>query len=262
MKRSLKRYLPQSLGKKAGRQSLPGNYDSLTALKCRVWYNEYGGYCVPESSIHRSAARRILQGQTYEPQTIEFMRNNCSTGDIVHAGTYFGDFLPALSQACSPDSRIWAFEPNPENFSCAQITVLINKLENVTLRNAGLGSAEDVLRMRTKDESGRGLGGKSRIVDPGEFDPMRDEEVRIVKIDDCIDCSRPVSIIQLDVEDHEKAALTGALETIHRCLPILIIEVRRGSDLLESEWFATNILSLGYSQTGTLHNNTVFQHSA
>jgi len=259
MKRALKTYLAKSLGKKAGKQTLPATYDSLTALKCRIWYNEYGGYCLPESSLHRSAARRILSGDVYEPQTIEFMRNNCSAGDIVHAGTYFGDFLPGLSQACSPGSRIWAFEPNPENFSCAQITVLINKLENVTLRNAGLGSAEDVLRMRTKDEGGRGLGGKSRIVDPEEFDPALDEEVRIVKIDDSIDCNRPVSIIQLDVEDHEKAALTGALDTIRRCLPILILEVRRGSDLLGSEWFATNVLSLGYTQTGTLHNNTVFQ---
>lgn len=261
MKRRLKTYLPKLLGKEARKQSLPATYDSLAALKCRIWYNEYGGYCLPESSLHRSASRRILSGEVYEPQTIEFMRNNCSAGDIVHAGTYFGDFLPGLSQACSPESRIWAFEPNPENFSCAQITVLINKLENVTLHNAGLGSAEDVLIMRTKDEDGRGLGGKSRIVSPKEFDPALDEEVQIVKIDDCIDCNRAVSIIQLDVEDHEKAALIGALETIHRCLPILILEVRRGSDLLDSEWFATNILNLGYARAGTLHNNTVFQCS-
>jgi FkbM family methyltransferase len=200
-----------------------------------------------------------LNGEVYEPQTIEFIRNSCGTGDIVHAGTYFGDFLPAISQGCAPDSKVWAFEPNPENFSCAQITVLINKLENVTLCNAGLGSKKDSLKMRTKDETGRALGGKSRLIGSGGFDPELDEEVQIVTIDDSVDNSRPVSIIQLDVEDHEKAALTGALDTIHRCRPILILEVRRGSDLLDSQWFATNILSLGYTQTGTLHNNTVFQ---
>jgi FkbM family methyltransferase len=189
------------------------------------------------------------------------MRNNCANGDIVHAGAYFGDFLPALSQACAPDCKIWAFEPNLENFRCARITLLLNHLDNVMLRNAGLGEEDNILKMRTKDEIGRSLGGKSRIVDSGEIDPEFDEEVHIVKIDSIIDCDRAVSIIQLDVEGHEKAALSGARATIQRCLPILILEVQRGSNLLDSAWFASNILSLGYTQTNTLHGNTVFQCS-
>jgi len=273
MSRTLKALLPQwlvDLGHRLGvgrtksvkRRQLPtAQYEALSALKCCVWYNEYGGYCLPESSLHRSAPRRVLRAEVYEPQTIAFMRDNCAPGDVVHAGTYFGDFLPGLSRACSAGAKIWAFEPNPENFQCAQITILINKLQNVTLRNAGLGEEDTVLRLRTRDENGRALGGKSRIVHDSEFDTATDEEVHIVSIDKVVDQSRPVSIIQLDVEDHEKAALTGALKTIHRCLPIIILEVRRGSNLLESDWFSENILSLGYQQTRTLHGNTVFEHS-
>lgn len=244
------------------RRRLPAaQYDSLTALKCCVWYNRYGGYCLPESSLHRSAPRRILRGEVYEPGTIEFMRDNCGAGDIVHAGTYFGDFLPGLSQACAAGRKIWAFEPNPENYRCAQITILINALDNVSLLNAGLGETNSTLRMRTKDENGRALGGKSRIVEPEEFDPAMDEQVEIVTVDSIVERNAPVSILQLDVEDHEKAALTGALNTIARCLPILILEVRRGSDLLASQWFADTVLSLGYVQAETLHGNTVFRHN-
>jgi FkbM family methyltransferase len=268
MKKFLRKYLPGPLAKLVGDKSsrtikqrrLPAaQYDSLTALKCCVWHNRYGGYCVPDSSRHRSAPRRILRAEVFEPDTIEFMRNHCGAGDIVHAGTYFGDFLPGLAQACAPGAKIWAFEPNVENFRCAQITVLLNAIDNVTLRNAGLGEKEDTLRIRTRDESGTALGGKSWIVGRDEFDPSLDEEVQIVAIDSIVDDERKVSIIQLDVEGHEKAALAGALQTIHRCLPILIVEVSRGSDLLESEWFANNILNLGYKQTETVHNNTVFQ---
>ena len=243
------------------KRKLPAaQYAALSALKCSIGYNKYGGYCLPESSLHRTAPRKILRGLVYEPQTLEFMRDNCGTGDIVHAGTYFGDFLPSLSQACSPEARIWAFEPNPENFRCAQITLLINDLINVTLHNAGLGDKKDTLTMRTKDEEGRSLGGKSHIVSSEEFNPALDEQVNIVTIDDIVDCDRQVSIIQLDVEDHEQAALAGAAQTIHRCLPIIIVEVRRDSELLDSEWFKQNILDLGYKLTGTLHGNSIFQH--
>ncbi|MBT6126833.1 MAG: hypothetical protein HOH70_16720, partial [Halieaceae bacterium] len=45
-----------------------------------------------------------------------------------------------------------------------------------------------------------------------------------------------------------------------RCLPIIILEVRKGSDLLQSEWFDRTIISLGYRQTATLHGNTVFEY--
>jgi hypothetical protein len=94
----------------------------------------------------------------------------------------------------------------------------------------------------------------------GEFNANTDEDVRIVTIDSVVGDERPVSIIQLDVEDHEKAALSGALQTISRCLPIIILEVRKGSDLLQSEWFDRTIISLGYRQTATLHGNTVFEY--
>jgi len=237
-------------------------YEALTALKCRIWYNRYGGYCLPESSLHRTAPRKILRGEVYEPDTLEFMREHCAGGDIVHAGTYFGDFLPALSPACSEGCTLWAFEPNPENYRCAQITTLINGLDNVRLQNAGLGEAPGLLQMRTRDSRGVSLGGKSRLLSGEAFDPATDEVVHIVTVDSVVGDLRPVSIIQLDVEDHEQAALTGALQTIQRCLPIIILEVRRGSALLESEWFRETILALGYRQTDKLHGNSVYRHGS
>ncbi len=247
-------------GKTIRLRALPEQqYQRLPALKCCIWYNQYGGYCLPESSLHRTAPRKILRGDVYEPATLEFMRERCSGGDIVHAGTYFGDFLPALGSACDAGAIVWAFEPNPENFRCAQITTLINDLDNVKLRNAGLGSAQGMLAMRVKDSDGIALGGKSHVVDTDSFSPLTDVQVDIVTVDACVPEDRNVAILQLDVEDQEKAALTGALETIQRCRPIILLEVRKGNGLLQSDWFAETILSLGYRETATLHGNTVFE---
>jgi len=136
----------------------PDQYGDLSPLKCVISYNMYGGYCVPESSRHRPAARAILSNDVWEPQTINFIITNCGDGDIVHAGTFFGDFLPAISKGVTEGSKVWAFEPNPENYRCARITLEINNLNNVVLTNAGLGAKQEVMLLQTTDDKGRALG--------------------------------------------------------------------------------------------------------
>ncbi len=232
--------------------------DGIDALKCRISYNQYGGYCLPLSSHHRIAAQKILLNDVYEQKTIQFICSKCNDGDIVHAGTYFGDFLPAFSKAVDKRARIWAFEPNQENYRCTRITLALNDISNVVLTNAGLGDKQETLLIRTKDDYGRALGGASQIIADKSHDYAGTEPVQIVTIDDIVDSDRNVSIIQLDVEGHEKEALTGALETIRRCLPIIMVEVLANSTLLESEWFAENILSFGYRKTNDIDANSVF----
>ena len=239
------------------------NLDDLPpkTLKCAFGYNKYGGYCVPLSSNHRPAALKVLAGEVYEPKTIEFITTNCADGDIVHAGTYLGDFLPALSQFCGSDAIIWAFEPNQESFKCAQVTRSINQLENVTLTNAGLGERQETLHMIVRDDQGKGLGGASKVVSEesvGEFASKNMQIVEIVSIDEVVPKNRVVSIIQLDVEGFEKQALSGALSTIRRCLPIIVVEVLEESQLLSSKWFQDNILSLGYKEKEVIEHNYIF----
>ena len=269
MKTMIKRVIPKRLmplaqqvrGNLSATVNLSKEYDALEGLevlKCKVAYNKYGGYCVPLSSHHRPAAQRILSNDVWEPNTIEYILNNCNSGDIVHAGTYFGDFLPALSKGVAPGAKVWAFEPNPENYRCAIITLEINGIENTVLTKAGLGDKEETLLVKTMDANGRALGGTSRIISGKSIDEVGTEFVRIVTVDDAVDSERIVSIIQLDVEGQEKEALIGALETIQRCLPIIILEIWPNSTLLDSDWFSTNILSLGYRKIGDIHGNLVF----
>lgn len=222
-------------------------HHKITPLQCIVAYNEYGGYCVPQSSSHRPAVKKILSSQVHEPDTIKYLMSNCGDGDIVHAGTFFGDFLPALSQACSPTAKIWAFEPNPENYKCARITTYINDLNNIELINAGLGERQNMQPMLTINKDGRGRGGASKILpNDNNYGSDRITNIQIVTIDETIPQDRNVSIIQLDVEGYEKQALSGGLQTIRRCLPIIVVEVLKKSTLLESNWFSDNILALGY----------------
>ncbi|HXS72717.1 MAG TPA: FkbM family methyltransferase [Rhodanobacteraceae bacterium] len=268
MKRAIRSMVPESalhVARRAYRgvfkadHSAQARFAHTAALQCTVSYNKYGGYCVPWSSRHRPAAQRVLAQEVYEPQTIEFMCAHCADGDIIHAGTFFGDFLPALSRAVARGSRILAFEPNMENYRCARITVEINACANIMLGNAALGAGAEELQLRTVDSECTPLGGASHIIDGGLTDMDHTQPVRVVTIDSTVEPGRPVSIIQLDVEGYEKEALSGALETIRRCHPIIILEVWTHSRLLDSSWFRENILSLGYRHTLRLHGNMVFE---
>jgi len=228
-------------------------------LMCRIAYNRHGGYCVPLSSQHRPAAQRILHEEVWESETIDYMIKHCGTGDVVHAGTYFGDFLPALSRGLANTARILAFEPNEENHRCSRITLELNRISNTVLTHAGLGSRTGTLLVRTTDAQGRSMGGASRIVPIDGRDVAGTEPVRIVTIDESVEPDRAVSIIQLDVEGYEAEALAGALSTIRRCRPILILEVLPGSTLFGSDWFARHVLSLGYQRECELNGNAVFR---
>lgn len=231
--------------------------EGTAALKCAVSYNKYGGYCIPKSSLHRPAARLVQSGQVHEPETIEYMVRNCRDRDIIHAGTFFGDFLPALSKAVTSNSLVWAFEPNLENFRCAKITLEINDTSNVILTHAGLGAECQRLFVITTDANGRSLGGTSRIVDESPGQEIS-EPVDVVAIDASVGPERDIGILQLDVEGYEKEALSGAIKTIRRCLPILILEALPESTLAQSDWFAEHILSLGYLNIVRLHRNSVY----
>jgi FkbM family methyltransferase len=212
-------------------------------LQCCIAYNEYGGYCVPLASLHRPAAQKILAGAVWEPETIDFLVALGKGGDIVHAGTFFGDFLPALSASTS--GTVWAFEPHPENFRCAELTLRLNALENVELVKAGLGDRKATVSMEISNVRGRPLGGASRIIDASNLERGRTVDIGIVTIDAMIPPDRKVAVIQLDVEGYEQLALAGALETIRRCRPVLVIET-----VPEQSWLESHILSLGYRITG------------
>ena len=234
------------------KRSYPGRDPAV--LGCCVAYNEHGAYCVPRSSRTRPAAQSILADLVWEPDTLALIRRRCRDGDIVHAGAYFGDFLPALSRICAPEAKVWAFEPNPENYRCASITVALNGLENVELRHAALGSSAGCAPLVVADEAGRGLGGGSAIARDSEALHAHDHvEVQVASIDECVPAGRKVSVIQLDVEGYEREALTGAIRSIRRWAPVLVLE-----HLNDLRWLQRRMPVPGYRRIGKVHSNWVF----
>jgi FkbM family methyltransferase len=222
----------------------------MAAVDCTLCENEFGRYAVPLSSRHRPAAQAVLRGDVWERETIDYIRAHAAR-DVVHAGTYFGDFLPALSAAMTPGRTIYAFEPNSENLACAEWTTLLNALGNVQLQHAALGDAKSRRQMQTT-YAGRALGGASRITDtPGGGADY--EDITTVRLDDVLPPESDIGVLQLDVEGFEEFALKGALGTIARCRPILILET------VPDAFMDACIAPLGYQRAGAVCGNAIFQ---
>jgi FkbM family methyltransferase len=187
--------------------------------------------------------------------TLALLCEQAANGDIIHAGTYFGDFVPAIAHACGPQNVVWAFEPNHENFCCAQLTTQLNNLENVRLMHAALAARRGELMLETFDVKLGPHGGVSRILQPGDVAEInRAERVSAVMLDEVIPRDRRVAAIQLDVEGYEQNALSGGLETIERNLPVLVLET-----LPTAIWLDRHLTPLGYQETSTVHDNVVLR---
>ena len=95
-------------------------------------------HLLPRYALHRDAVRAFLSGQLYEPHThrlvTAFLRQH--GGSMLHAGSFFGDMLPAFSRAC--EGMLHAFEPVLESYVLARTCVELNRLDNVLLFHAAL----------------------------------------------------------------------------------------------------------------------------
>jgi FkbM family methyltransferase len=219
-------------------------------LDCLIGVNEHGAYAIPRSSEHRPAAQATLHGEVWERETVELLRACDPSGDIVHAGTFYGDFLPALGRSRAAGAQIYAFEPNAENYRCAQITVLLNGLSNVQLTNAALHSDAGLGTLAICSPDGLALGGGSYLVEAAQ--DVNSERVHLTAVDAVVPDDRRVAVVQLDVEGHEEQALLGAVQTIRRCRPLLVLESPP-----PPTWFAEHLGGLGYSVVQTVCGNAV-----
>jgi FkbM family methyltransferase len=218
--------------------------------------NEHGAYYVPRASRHRPVARAVAQARVWEPDTLDLLRGSDPAGDVVHAGTFFGDFLPALARSRRDGAVVWAFEPNLENYRCARVTTMLNDLDSVVLTHAALGAQQGTALLATSNQAGLAAGGGSHIVaDPSGADASSGQErVDVLSIDEVIARDRRVATIQLDVEGHEQPALAGAIDTIRRWRPVIVLE-----SLPEEAWIAEHLAPLGYRLSDTVDANSVLR---
>lgn len=195
-------------------------------------------YFIPQYAAHRPACKMMLAGSYYEPAThqlVSLLFNQWS-GDMIHAGTFFGDMLPSFSKKCP--GTVYAFEPVLENYVLAKTCLMRNRIKNVALFNSGLGEKVEIAYMATSDVKNGHNGGASCVADDGQV-------TTTVAIDSL--SLDQLSVLQLDVEGFELSALRGAAATIARNRPVILVEDNEHNC---AEFLGTN----GYAFVGEIPN--------
>ena len=174
--------------------------------------NKYGVYSVPKEVEYTYTAQLILEGGVHEDTTIEYIKS--VGGNIIHSGSGFGDFLPALKDC----DKVWTFEPNPLMYQCSLETISLNDIKNVEILPYAIGRYDGTANLKHIDEKGLEMGPRSEMSDYGI-------KVKMVKLDSIIPKDVKISLIHLDLEGYEFAALSGAKEIIERDKPIIVLEI-------------------------------------
>lgn len=216
-------------------------------FSCFISKNKYGLYCIPNKSSHRPAAKKILKQKVWEPNTIKYILNN-SQKDIIHAGTYFGDFLPAISKI---DGNAYCFEPNPINYQSAYLTTILNSIDDVSISNCALGNYQGICNLKIK-QADKFRGGGSKIVKNSTSNTIK---VEINTLDNLFDDMQNIGLIQLDTQGSELEILKGGRNIIKRNKPTLILQTFNKND----KWIKENIISMGYRMAGTCDSNKILK---
>jgi FkbM family methyltransferase len=171
--------------------------------------------------LNVSASKEMAKRRfgVYEPIVSEFLDQSLSEGDTyVDIGSNKGYHVLDAAEMIGQSGKVYAFEPNHDNFVDLQYNLNLNGIDNVELRNEAVCDHDGELFLQRGEASGHGkismTGGDLRV-DAVRFDSFLAE----AGVDD-------VDVIKIDVEGAEKDVIRGMsnfLSDGHDCQ--MIVEI-------------------------------------
>lgn len=156
----------------------------------------------------------------YEPLTTKWIRENARKDwNIVDAGAHIGYYTLLFSKV---GNKVYAFEPDQENFRILNMNLALNKISNVQASMYALGDKQE-LRGLYKNH----LSGDNRLFDPGpEYRvPQRSSGlVHVMPLDSFPEIvGSPVHLVKIDVQGWESRVIEGMQEIMRRNPQLRII---------------------------------------
>ncbi len=207
---------------------------------------------IPEKYIGKIAGERYEDNVFINHCGLKFInrkaREKIKGRDIIDGGAFVGDSALVLSEY--RPRHIYCFEPTQKNQKLLYQTIEMNKMDNVSVISSALS-----------DESGSGI---INIAGPGsslmaKIKNKPKQETPITSIDEfAMENDLTLGLIKLDVEGYEYNVIKGAIETIKRDRPIMLISLyHRGKDFFEIKPMI-EALDLDYEFKIVKENNTLF----
>ena len=141
---------------------------------------------------------------------------------LIDIGANMGVVSLVAAKKVGPLGKVFAFEPQPDNFQRLTYNAGLNGFTNVTLIQKGLGNLAGTFPMSKAREDNDGL----YKID-GHHNPDMGVMVEVVTLDSFVEEVKPpkIDLIKIDVEGYEPNVIRGAIQTLKKFRPTLFVEV-------------------------------------
>lgn len=207
------------------------HWRDVVPLKDDLFYSH--GCYLPEHHFNTSVFVKQLNIPLLEKTTVQSLKNT----DFIDVGAFIGDSAFILNKL-APRS-IYAFEALPRNYELMNRTIELNHLGDVVIPvNSALGDTTGEVYIQ--DESAC-----SSI----QKDSQSGEKVAMTTLDAFVEAHPEINVglIKVDIEGAEGAFLKGAVNTIRKFRPVLLLSIYHNiSDFLNLKTEVEK-LDLGYT---------------
>ncbi len=189
-------------------ETLPA--DRFTERPLVLYSTPYGKYYLPFDGTLGSVTRKIRSGKLESPEVLEIARTYIQPDStVIEVGTRFGQTTALLAEITGKNGQILAFEPDEYLFHALQKTLAANHLYNIRPYLCQMGS---------------GTSPVSSLLNESQVSQAR----QTISIDS-LNITNPVSLIKISVDGSESDVIQGALQTISKYKPVIVLKGRSES---------------------------------
>ncbi len=151
-------------------------------------------------------SNRLDHDQNLLPQVLKHINK----GDVViDCGAFIGDHTIAYANKVGPTGAVFAFEPGKEAYECLAHNT--RNEERVIIHNGGLGATIHKANLNDVPDNS----GMNYLTEGTEISIITIDSLNLPKLD----------FVKIDCEGYELEVLKGAIETIKKFKPKMLIEI-------------------------------------
>jgi len=154
----------------------------------------------------------------FEPTETALVKREIKEGDVIlDIGANIGYYTLIFAKLAGEKGRIFAFEPDPDNFFLLKKNVEINNFRNVTLIKKGVSSKNEKVSLYLDEEN---KGNHTIFPQKGR----KSIEVEVVRLDDYFeDYEGKINFIKIDIQGAEIIALQGMRNILEKNKEVKIL---------------------------------------
>lgn len=160
--------------------------------------------------IDREDSLNISTGENYKPLENKVISDEIHAGDtVLDIGANIGDDTLTLAKIVGPKGKIYAFEPDPENFRLLKKNVRVNKYTNVVLVESAVSNRNGKLKLYLSENNKA----DHRIYSSN--DNRKFVEIKSVALDSYFKNKKTkINVVKIDVQGSEMMAFEGMVKLL------------------------------------------------